>query len=209
MLMFSLKTIIIILISLSNNISCMEDYYKILGISRDADKRMIKKAFNSLSKKHHPDKKENKEDESHYTEIINAYETLKDPEKKSEYDQKLLYGENDDSYNLFHGSDSRRSQYSQNSEYNFYGKDGNFYTYSEKTRGYRNYRNSDQTFDVVGFLVSLLPNPKEFLWSLYEELKQALEIVYILFSCLVVVGLFLLNIFMKDVCAFLKTKEEN
>ncbi len=187
----------------------MEDYYKILGISRDSDKKLIKKAFNNLSKKYHPDKKQNKEDESHYTEIINAYETLKDPQKKSEYDQKLIYGENDDSYNLFHGSNNRRSQYYRNSEYSFYAKDGNFYAYSENTRDYRKYRNSDQTFDFVGYLVSFLPNPEEILWSFYEQSKQILEIVYILFSCLVVFGLFLLNIFMKDVCAMLKTKCEN
>ena len=69
----------------------MKDYYDVLGISRDADEHMIKKAYRKLAMKHHPDK--NKGDEQAadmFKTISQAYATLSDPEKRSVYDR---YGE--------------------------------------------------------------------------------------------------------------------
>lgn len=65
------------------------DYYEILGISKSADEREIKKAYKRLAMKYHPDKnQDNKaESEEKFKEVKEAYEILTDPKKKSAYDQ--------------------------------------------------------------------------------------------------------------------------
>lgn len=60
------------------------DYYKILGVSRDADADTIKKAFRKLARKHHPDAGG---DEAKFKEINEAYEVLSDEKKRQTYDQ--------------------------------------------------------------------------------------------------------------------------
>lgn len=66
-----------------------KDYYEILGVSRNADEREIKKAYKRLAMKYHPDK--NKEDkaasEAKFKEVKEAYEVLNDAQKKAAYDQ--------------------------------------------------------------------------------------------------------------------------
>lgn len=65
-----------------------KDYYEVLGISKTASDAEIKKAYKKLVLKYHPDK--NKGDESAKTkfqEVSNAYEVLKDPEKRAAYDR--------------------------------------------------------------------------------------------------------------------------
>lgn len=65
-----------------------EDYYKLLGISRDASTDEIKKAYRKLAVKYHPDKNPgNKEAEEKFKEISHAYEVLSNPEKRQRYDQ--------------------------------------------------------------------------------------------------------------------------
>ncbi len=61
-----------------------EDYYKILGVSREASQPEIKKAFRRLAHKHHPDKGG---DEKQFHKINEAYQVLSDEQKKSQYDQ--------------------------------------------------------------------------------------------------------------------------
>ncbi|KAF2194950.1 TPR-like protein [Zopfia rhizophila CBS 207.26] len=64
-----------------------KDYYKILGISKDASEQEIKKAYRKLAIVHHPDK--NPDDESaaeRFKEIQEAHETLSDPQKRARYD---------------------------------------------------------------------------------------------------------------------------
>ena len=65
------------------------DYYKVLGISKDASSAEIKKAYRKLAIKYHPDKnKENKEAAAEkFKEIAEAYDVLSDEEKKRNYDQ--------------------------------------------------------------------------------------------------------------------------
>jgi len=65
-----------------------KDYYQILGVDRKADEAEIKKAYRNLAKKHHPDKNPgNKAAEQKFKEINEAYEVLKDPQKRSRYEQ--------------------------------------------------------------------------------------------------------------------------
>lgn len=64
--------------------------YDILGVSQDANKEKIKKAYRDLAKKYHPDNNPgDKEAEKKYKEIFEAYMTLEDSEKRKEYDQKM------------------------------------------------------------------------------------------------------------------------
>jgi curved DNA-binding protein len=65
-----------------------KDYYKTLGVPRDASADDIKKAFRKLARKHHPDvAKDKKEAETKFKEINEANEVLGDPEKRRKYDQ--------------------------------------------------------------------------------------------------------------------------
>jgi len=65
-----------------------KDYYQILGVSREASQEEIGKAFKKLARKYHPDlNPDNKEAEQKFKEVNEAYEVLKDPEKRKRYDQ--------------------------------------------------------------------------------------------------------------------------
>jgi molecular chaperone DnaJ len=61
------------------------DYYEVLGVSKDASDDELKKAFRKAAVKHHPDKEGG--DETKFKEISEAYEVLKDKQKRQRYDQ--------------------------------------------------------------------------------------------------------------------------
>lgn len=63
------------------------DYYDTLGVSRDADKEEIKRAFRRLARKYHPDVNKEPGAEEQFKEINRAYEVLSDPEIKARYDR--------------------------------------------------------------------------------------------------------------------------
>ena len=64
-----------------------KDYYAILGVKRDASADDIKTAYRRLARKYHPDVSKEKDAEEKFKEMAEAYETLKDPEKRGAYDQ--------------------------------------------------------------------------------------------------------------------------
>ena len=65
-----------------------QDYYKVLGVDRTADKDTIARAFKKLARKYHPDfNPGDKNAEEKFKEINEAYDVLKDPKKRQMYDQ--------------------------------------------------------------------------------------------------------------------------
>ena len=71
-----------------------KDYYKALGVPKDASQADLKKAFRALAKKHHPDSnKNNPEAEETFKEVSEAYDVLSDETKRKEYDEaRALFG---------------------------------------------------------------------------------------------------------------------
>lgn len=63
------------------------DYYEILGVSRDADKEELKRAYRRLARKYHPDVNKEAGAEDQFKEINRAYEVLSEPETRGRYDR--------------------------------------------------------------------------------------------------------------------------
>ena len=68
-----------------------KDYYAILEVKRDATADDIKATYRRLARKYHPDVSKEKDAEEKFKEMAEAYETLKDPEKRAAYDQLGRY----------------------------------------------------------------------------------------------------------------------
>lgn len=64
-----------------------KDYYAILGVKRDASADDIKKAYRKLAQKYHPDVTKDPKGEEKFKDLSEAYQALKDPEKRAAYDQ--------------------------------------------------------------------------------------------------------------------------
>uniref|UniRef100_A0A1B6EBZ6 DnaJ homolog subfamily B member 9 n=1 Tax=Clastoptera arizonana TaxID=38151 RepID=A0A1B6EBZ6_9HEMI len=121
---------LVLILYLSISEAKHDDYYSVLGVSRDASTKDIKRAFRKLAIKYHPDKNKEKEAEEKFKQINEAHEILSDPDRRKQYD---LFGKSSDrqqnnqehhfnfdsmfqgfSDNMFHftdGSDSHRQKY--------------------------------------------------------------------------------------------------
>ncbi|WP_217705239.1 DnaJ C-terminal domain-containing protein [Peristeroidobacter soli] len=64
-----------------------KDYYKIMGVARDVGQDELKRVYRRLARKYHPDVSKEKDAEAKFKEVQEAYEVLKDPQKRAAYDQ--------------------------------------------------------------------------------------------------------------------------
>ncbi|MBP7653306.1 DnaJ domain-containing protein, partial [Candidatus Dependentiae bacterium] len=126
------------------------DYYKILGVNKNASQDEIKKAFKKLAVKYHPDKNQNnKESEKKFKELNEAYQVLGDADKRKKYD---ALGENWDKVEQHKTSHQGGGQYYSYDDLNeIFGDQFNF---SRKKQGNRkktsktySYSSSDAGFD--------------------------------------------------------------
>lgn len=105
--------------------SKQKDYYKVLGVSKDADDRTIKRAYRNLIKIHHPDKVVSqgvsKEDaEKKMAQINEAYEVLSDPELKARFDR----GDDPNSQEGQQGNPFQGSPFGGGGQQQFFFKNG-------------------------------------------------------------------------------------
>jgi curved DNA-binding protein len=106
------------------------DYYKTLGVAKNASSEDIKKAYRKLARKFHPDVNPNdKEAHKKFQQINEANEVLSDPEKRKKYDQ---YGEN---WKHAEQYEQARQQQGQQGAGGFEGFGGQGYTYSSGDEG--------------------------------------------------------------------------
>ena len=121
-----------------------KDYYEILGVSRDATEEEIKKAYRRLALQYHPDRNPgNKEAEEKFKEASEAYEVLRDPEKRRLYDQFGHEGLKSTGFSGFTGFEDIFSSFSDLFE-EFFGFSG----FGRKRQRYTQ-RGADLRYDLT------------------------------------------------------------
>lgn len=124
-----------------------EDYYKLLGLSKDASEKEIKKAFRKLAIKYHPDKNNDPDAREKFEKIANAYDVLSDPEKRRQYDQFGTAGQEQQfhkpfDFDAFFGQGSGKNSFF---DFNFddlfkddifgFGEQGDFFDFGQDQEG--------------------------------------------------------------------------
>ncbi len=108
------------------------DYYKVLGLSKDASADDIKKAYRKLARKYHPDLNPNdKEAEKKFKEINEANEVLSDPDKRKKYDQYGADWKHADQFEQARQQQQRRGGSGFGGS-NTFGDHGQYYTYADE-----------------------------------------------------------------------------
>lgn len=118
------------LLCILHQVDC-KDYYKLLGVKKNANKKEIKKAYRKLALKYHPDKhKEGKKEAAtkKFEEIANAYEVLSDDDKRRVYDQVgeegMKQGGGDNQYQQQYQQHQQQNQHHQYHQYQSSGNGG-------------------------------------------------------------------------------------
>lgn len=104
-----------------------KDYYKALGVNKESDEKSVKDAFKKLAKKLHPDAEGGSEEK--FKEINEAYEVLRDKEKRSRYD--YLYA-NIKQAKAAAGPETKTQNYKQQKMYSNYNSFADFYKQKEQ-----------------------------------------------------------------------------
>jgi len=129
-MMRSFLAILVVLLFILQQVDC-KDYYKLLGVKKNASKKEIKKAYRKLALKYHPDKhKEGKKEAAtkKFEEIANAYEVLSDDDKRRVYDQVgeegMKQGGGDNQYQQQYQQHQQQNQHQQYHQYQSSGNGG-------------------------------------------------------------------------------------
>lgn len=153
-----------------------KDYYKILGVDKDASQKDIKKAYRKLAAKYHPDKNpDNKQAEEKFKEINEANEVLSNSEKREKYD---ALGSNWEAYQNT-GDDWRQyTNQSRDSQFHGQGPSGEdfssfFETFFGGGRSGSSYRGQRQATFTGGDIQAELPIT---LLEAYQGSKRTFEI---------------------------------
>ncbi|MBA2709572.1 MAG: DnaJ domain-containing protein [Tatlockia sp.] len=97
-----------------------KDYYKIMGLERNASPEEIKRTYRKLARKYHPDVSKEINAEAKFKELGEAYEVLHDPDKRSKYDQYGQYWKEQSQPGYNRKEDTRQNQY----QYQNFGEEG-------------------------------------------------------------------------------------
>ncbi len=124
-----------------------KDYYDLLGVSRDADDAAIKKQYRKLARKYHPDVSKEPNAEDKFKEVQEAYEVLKDAEKRAAYNQLGSNWQNGQNFSKPPGWDSQMHSHGADRGFSDEGMGGfsDFFEslfgggFQQKTRRGRNY----------------------------------------------------------------------
>jgi len=101
----------------------VSDYYKILGVTQEANQTQIRKAFRKLALQYHPDKNKNSEESKQkFMEIVKAYEILSDEKSRERYDSNTISDKNIQGFNWtppadfanFYSYENLKREYTEN-----------------------------------------------------------------------------------------------
>lgn len=126
-----------------------KDYYKVLGVSKDASKEEIKKAFRKLAHEYHPDKRSG--DAAKFKEVSEAYSILSDDQKRSQYDaygRVFAGGQTGGGFEGFQGFDFSQFGGDKGFEFDLGDIFGDFFSSTFGGRGERTRRGRDISIDT-------------------------------------------------------------
>ncbi len=125
----------------------MNDYYSVLGISKNATQEEIKKAYRNLAFKYHPDRNpDNKEAEEKFKKISEAYDVLGDEKKRAEYDRFGSAGSSYSSENSYY-QNNYQNYYQQQSYSNPFGSEDSFWQWFNSSAGQNSGRNTNYYYE--------------------------------------------------------------
>ena len=125
-----------------------KDYYKVLGVNRNDDQDTLQKAFRKLARKYHPDVNKDPGAEAKFKELNEAYEVLKDPEKRAKYDRLGANWKAGDPFEGFSGGAPFRGGFSGGGASGFSG--GNFSDFFETLFGGDPFGNQGGSYNPFG-----------------------------------------------------------
>ncbi|KXT29261.1 chaperone protein DnaJ [Candidatus Phytoplasma oryzae] len=147
-----------------------KDYYEILGLSKNASKEEITKAYRELCKKFHPDLCKEKDAAKKFNEVQEAFKVLNDPQKKARYDR---FGHNE--FNNFNQNSSGFQGFNQ-SEFDFSDIFQGFEDiFSGQKRSHKKYSNKGEDKNIqitIDFVEAALGTKKNVKFNIEEDCKE-------------------------------------